>query len=168
MTLLLFLRGYRVGAIATLPEFLDNIVAALKLRAGLDGVNIFSGPVDDLTAGKEAIVFGVEMISAENEYMTMPQVECWERYTVTGWTWVQKPGRDETVIKAARDRAFALLEELVDYLASVNTTTAATVAALGVDDARVESWRLTQFFGDGTRDCKLEYSVAVKANYTPA
>lgn len=157
-----------MGAVATLPAFCDAIVAALKLRAGLSGVAVYSGPVDDLSAGKEAIVFGVEMISAENEFPTMPQVECWEEFDVTGWTWVSKPGAGETVIKAARDRAFAILEELVDYLASVNTTTAATQSAIGVDDARVTAWRLTQFFGDGTRDCKLEYTVHAKARYTPA
>jgi hypothetical protein len=157
-----------MGAVSTLPAFCDAIVAALKLRAGLSGVSVFSGPVDDLSAGTEAIVFGVEMISAENTQDTMPREECWEEYDVTGWTWVSKPGAGETVIKASRDRAFAILEELVDYLTSVNGTTAATVAALGVDDARVASWKLTQFFGDGTRDCKLEYSVHVKAHYTPA
>ena len=157
-----------MGAVSTLPAFCDAIVAALKLRAGLAGVNVYSGPVDDLSAGQEAIVLGVEMISAENEYPQMPMLEAWEQFDVTGWTWVSKPGAGETVIKTARDRAFAILEELVDYLASVNTSTAATVAALGVDDARVMSWRLTQFIGDGSRDAKLEYTVHVKAHYTPA
>ena len=157
-----------MGTVATLPTFCDSIVAALKLRAGLAGVNVYSGPVDDLSAGKEAIVFGVEMISAENTFETMPQVECWEAFDVTGWTWVSKPGAGETAIKTARDRAFAILEELVDYLASVNTSTAATQAALGVDDARVTAWRLTQFFGDGTRDCKLEYTVTVLGHFLPA
>ena len=157
-----------MGAVATLPAFLDAMVAALKLRAGLSGVNVYSGPVDDLSAGQEAIVFGVEMVSAENEYPQMPMLEAWEQFDVTGWTWVSKPGAGEAAIKTARDRAFAILEELVDYLATVNTTTAATVSALGVDDARVTGWKLTQFFGDGTRDAKVEYTVHVKAHYTPA
>jgi hypothetical protein len=157
-----------MGAVSTCPAFLDALRAALVLRAGLSGVNIFTAGVDQQSAGTEHILLGLEAIETDGEYETMPMAEVSEEYDVDGFSWVQKPGAGETVIKAARDRAFALLEEVSDYLTSVNTSTAATVAALGVDDARLTGWKLEQFPMDGTRDARLTFTIHVQARFLPA
>jgi hypothetical protein len=148
--------------------FLDNLITVLDaITPGLDGVALYSAAVDDLSAGTEAIVFAVEAQSTEYEYPTIPAVQAWETYNVEGRIWIVKPGAGETVIKAARDRALALLEQVHDKLASY-ATTAACLAALGVDDARITSWALEQYSGDGYRDCRIAFTIAVRARFTPA
>lgn len=158
-----------MGAVATLPDFLDKLRAALILRAGLAGVNVFTAGVDDDTAGSEAIVFGVDAIDAEVNYHTLPRQECFEEYDVKGITWIQKPATTDTEggIKAARDRAFELLEEVHDYLAVLGGTTA-TQTAVGVDKAELVGWKLEQLITPNTRDCKVEFTIAVSAHFTPA
>ena len=156
-----------MGAVTTVGTFLDNLVTVLTARAGLAGVNIYSASIDDLSAGQEAIVFAVEASQSEYENPTMAANETFENYTIEGRTWVTKPGAGETVIKAARDRALALIEEVHDALTAYDTT-AAYVAALGVDKARVQGWKLEQYIGDGYRDCRLSFTIHVKAHFTPA
>ena len=152
---------------STVGTFLDALRTVLVARDGLSGVNVFTGSVDHLSVGEEAIVFAVEAQEADYDLPTMTQVETFEEYTVEGRTWVVKPGAGETVIKAARDRAFALLEEVHDYVASLNST-AAFVAALTVDKVAVTGWRMEQLPGDGYRDCRLYFNLYVRAHFTPA
>ena len=156
-----------MGAVSTLPGFLDALRTKLIALDGLSGVNVFTGPVDDLSAGEEAIVFAVDAPEADYDLPTMTQVETLEEYEVEGRTWVVKPGAGETVIKAARDRCFALLEQVHDYIASL-TSTAAFVSALTVDKVAVTGWRMEQYPGDGYRDCRLSFTLHVKAHFTPA
>lgn len=157
-----------MGAVTTVGSFLDALRTVLAARSGLSGVNIFTGGVDDVSAGPEAIVFAVTKVeSGEYERKTAAYHEVWEEYPVTGRVWITKPGAGETVIKAARDRALALLEQVTDALDAYETT-AACQSALGVDDAQVTGWSLEQFIGDGYRDCRIEFTVSVKARFTPA
>lgn len=152
---------------STVGTFLDNLVTLLGVRAGLSGVALYSAAIDDLSVGQEGIVFAVESQSTEYEYPTVPAVQAWETYNVEGRLWIVKPGAGEAAIKTARDRALALLEEVHDQLASY-TTTAACLAALGVDDARITAWTLEQYPGDGYRDCRIAFTIAVHARFTPA
>lgn len=157
-----------MGAVTTLPAFLDALRTNLTALAGLSGVSVFTGPVDHLSIGEEAIVFAVETTTANFTYRTLPHVEVFEEYDVEGRVWVVKPGGGETVIKTARDRAAAILEQVVDELAAHNSPTSATQAAFGVDDARVVSWTLEQLAIDGGRDCRLTFLIRVTAKFTPA
>jgi hypothetical protein len=156
-----------VGTVATLPDFLDKLRAALILRSGLAGVNIFTAGIDDESAGAEAIVFAAEEVAAAGNYHTLPKAECFEEYPVEGWTWVQKPGAGEDAIKAARDRAFALLADVHSYLKSLGGT-ASTQSAVGVDEAQLVGWKLEQFITPNTRDAKLTFTIAVRAHFTPS
>jgi len=157
-----------MGAVTTVGAFLDAFCTKLVTRGGLAGVHVFTGPVDDISIGEEAIVFAVDETSAEFSYRTLPHIEVFEEYDVEGRIWVVKPGAGEAAIKATRDRALAIFEQVVDELATDNTSTAATVTALAVDDARVTGWELTQVVIDGGRDCRLAFTVSVKAKFTPA
>lgn len=156
-----------MATVSTIGTFLDSLVSVLSARAGLSGVNVFSGGVDDVSAGREAIVFAVTKVDCEYQNPLMSATETFEEYDVTGRVWVTAPGSGETVIKTARDRALELLEQVHDAL-SAYTDTAAYVAALGVDKARISGWSLEQFIGDGYRDCRLEFTVHVKAHFLPA
>jgi hypothetical protein len=157
-----------MGAVTTLPAFLDNLRTQLLAVSALSGVDVFTGPVDYVAVGAEAIVFCVEPTTADFIYRTLPHLEVFEEYAVEGRIWVVKAGAGETVIKAARDRAAAILECVVDELAAHNSPTTATQAAFGVDDARVTAWTLEQLAIDGGRDCRLSFTVSVTAKFTPA
>jgi hypothetical protein len=157
-----------MGSVTTVGTFLDTLRTQLTARGGLAGVAVFTGPVDNLSIGKEAVVFSVEETSTRYEYRTVPMAEVTEEYNVEGRIWIVKAGAGETVIKAARDRALAILEQVADELAAHNATTAATVAALGVDDARIDGWSLSQLVIDGGRDCRISFNVRVRAKFTPS
>jgi hypothetical protein len=147
--------------------FLDKLRDRLSERSGLRGVAIYSGPVDDLSIGQEAIVFAVEPFTADFSYRTLPALEVFEEYPVEGRIWVVKAGGGEAIIKAARDRTIELFAEVCAELADDNASTPDTQAALGVDDARVATWTLTQFVIDGGRDCRLTFKIDVSARFTP-
>lgn len=95
----------------TVSPFLSGLCDALKLRSGLAGVAIFSGPVSDETGGNEAIEFSE--VQNQIDWYALGRKARKETYTVTGWTLVVKYGKDEEqTIRDARDRAFALLDEV--------------------------------------------------------
>lgn len=157
-----------MGAVTTVGTFLDNLRTNLTALAGMSGVAVYTGPVDHLSIGQEAVVFAVEKTTASDAYNTLPREEVFESYPVGGRIWVVKPGGGEDAIKAARDRALALLALVAGELKAHNAPTTATQAAFGVDDARITSWSLEQFVIDGGRDCRIEFTIAVKATFTPA
>lgn len=157
-----------MGAVTTVGVFLDALRTKLGIRAGLAGVHIFTGPVDDVAIGEEAIVFAVDETNATFNYRTLPRIEVFEEYDVEGRIWVVKPGGGEAAIKATRDRALAIFEQVADELAADNTSTAGTVSALGVEDARITDWNLTQVVLDGGRDCRLAFTISVTTTFTPA
>lgn len=157
-----------MGSVTTVGTFLDNLVTQLGAVAGMSGIPVYTGPVDDLSIGQEAVVFAVEAESVDYSYRTLPKVEVFEEYAVSGRIWIVKPGAGEAAIKAARDRALDLLELVADELAAHNSPTTATQAAFGVDDARITSWTIEQYALDGGRDCRIAFTVSVKAVFTPA
>lgn len=156
-----------MGAISTLPDFLDALRTALAARAGLSGVNLFTAPVDEKSLGKECIVFCTEAQSGDITQPLMGGLEHFEEYDVQGFIWVTKPGAGETVIGTTRDRAFALLEEVHDYLASL-TSTAATQAAITVDRADLSGWTLEQFAEPGERHATLKFTISARGRFSPA
>lgn len=156
-----------MGAIPTLPDFLDGLRTALVARAGLAGVNVFTAPVDEVSMGKECIILAYEAESVEVEQPIMGRHENFEGMDVGGFIWVNKPGAGETVIAAARDRAFAILEQVIDLLDSY-TTTAATQTAIIVDQADVTGYTLEQVAQDSERHCFLRFQIRARARFTPA
>ena len=156
-----------MGAIPTVGTFLTNLRGVLVLESGLTGVNIFTGPIDEEAAGTEVIAFAAAPTRVDYRYPTVPSREVFEEYSVEGRIWIVKPGADEAVIAEARDRAIAILQEVHDKLDGY-VGTPACQAALGVDDARVSEWTLEQVVAPEARDCRLTFTVAVKARFTPA
>jgi hypothetical protein len=157
-----------MGAVTTVGTFLDALVTQLTGVAGLSGVAIYTGPVDHLSIGDEAICFAVDPVECDWRYRTLPHVEVFETYRVKGRIWIVKAGGGETIIKAARDRALALLEYVVDELAAHNTSRVATYAAFTVGDCRISALTLEQFVVDGGRDCRLTFTVDAEATFVPA
>jgi hypothetical protein len=147
--------------------FLERFADSLADYVSPSGAAVFTGPVDHLSAGQEAFVFAVEETRANYSYRTLPHIEVFEEYQVGGRVWVVRAGGGEEVIRAARRRAEEMLGEVASLLRDSNQTTASTLTALGVEDARLSSWALTQYAIDGARDCRIAFTIDCTARFTP-
>lgn len=161
-----------MGSVSTVAAFLDALRAALIVRAGLAGVNVYSGPVSLEDMGEESIILGAPgAIEGEYKYIVgTPQDRVDESYTIPGGIWIVKTGGGETRIKAARDRALALLEEIHDQLAGY-TSRVDRAAALGADRAFITGWEMEQFIGpegEKARDCRIKFTITCNGSFTPA
>ena len=87
------------------------LVDTWAARAGLTGVQIASGELGGNAASKERI----ELIGADTiaqDWAGIGRLSRDESLTLIGSIYVLRPGAGETVIRAARDRAFALMAEV--------------------------------------------------------
>jgi hypothetical protein len=153
-----------MGAVTTVPALLDALVAALAPLPGLAGVNVFSGPIaDPKEEGVEFIKLGTDEIEAEYTYrIGTPMQIATEEYEVPGVLLGVVSGTGETGIKAARDRAYALLGEVHDYLKANDTVGGA------VRDARIVRHRAKQFIYDDKQRCtEIAFWIRVQAEFTP-
>ena len=125
-------------ATSVLPDLLDAIQAGLDARAGLNGVTVLSGPADADDLGREYIALGLndpeisipqrpgaQTVNYRKESISIP---CELR--------ANQPGKGETNIRAARDRAFALFAEVEDWVRSNKTAGLSAVDALHITNAR--------------------------------
>lgn len=155
----------------TLPTFLDALVAALQLRAGLAGVLVFSCPVAPEHLGTEGIEFAEE-VSVTQQRAAMGSTHVEEEYPVSGSILVlasipKKASLAESInaaAKVARDRCAAILEEVTDELATNDAMTAT------VRDVRIASQTWRQGMapeGQMGRACWCEFSLEVTAHVTP-
>ena len=149
---------------SSLGVFLDSLRAQLLVRGGLAGVRIFTGPVGDHEIGAENIVFAVDPVDVAQAYPTVPQREAFESYSVEGRIWIVKSGGGETAIKAARDRALAILGEVQSECIGNDTMTTGGTAS--VRDVLLTSYKLEQAALDAARDCRIAFTLEVKGEYT--
>lgn len=156
---------------STLPAFLDALVAALQLRVGLAGVNIYSCPVDPADLGKEGLEFA-EDVSIEQARASMGSRDMEESYTVNGSLLVAAPiaakgakvASINAAAKVARDRAMAILSEITDELAD-NDAMSATVR-----DVSMASLEVHQGMGGETqlgRVAWVEFTMKVESRVSP-
>jgi hypothetical protein len=145
---------------SSLGVFLVAVRDALSARPGLAGVRIFTGPVGEKDIGQENIVFAVESIDVAQDFPTAGQREAFESYPVEGRIWIVKPGSGENAIEAARERALEILGE-VQSECSANMTMDGSVRSL-----LLTSYSLTQLPLDAARDCRVSFTIEVKANFT--
>jgi len=156
-----------MSAVTTLPAMLDALRTALAARTGLAGVNVFTADVDPESAGNEFLILASDDVMPEIGRPLAGGARHFETYSVPCFIRIAKPGAGETVIKAARDRAFALLEDVVDYLQSVKGT-AASLAALGVRDAYVADYTLAQGIGESARYVNLSFTIRAESHFDPS
>jgi hypothetical protein len=157
-----------MASVTSIDDFLTKLRTALMARQSLAGVAIYSASVEPESLGTKSILLAAEKVEADYRYRTLPRKECWEDYTVRATIEAVVPGAGETQIAAARSAVLGLLEELHDYLSSLNGT-AACVSALGVDDASITAWSLDQgVTASRERICRLEVRIAVSAHFTPS
>lgn len=100
---------------STAPAVLNGLVDLLTARAGLSGVQVTSGP---MPSGREKIEFheitGTQRFATFGKTPNRPTRA--EEFTLTGLVEVNHDGAGETVIRSARDRAYALVAEIENCL----------------------------------------------------
>ena len=155
-----------MGTVSTLPAFLDELRDALSARQGLVGVTIWTGSMPPERLGRESVVLAAtgDKITAEYNYRIGTQrVLTDEEYDVLARVETRSDDAGETGAQAVRDRAFAILGEIHDYLAA-NDTVGATVA-----DARITGWEYEAGpYAEGGRICRVAITIRVESQFTPA
>jgi len=152
----------------TLPTFLDALRAALANRAGLAGVSVFTCPVAPDDLGKQAIEIANE-VEIEQHRLSLSATTLDEEYPVPGAIIVYRTAKQGTqainsAAKLARDRADAIMEEVVDEI-TTNDTMSGTVR-----DVTITMQRWTQGMAPENRlgrFCRVEFTLTVTACVTP-
>ncbi len=154
----------------SLPTFLDALHAALDARPGLAGVNIFTCPVAPEDLGKEALELANDVpVEEPRAERSMGSTGLEEEYQVPGNAICFKTAKQgapaiNDAAKKARDRAYAILEEIVDEVAA-NDTMSGTVR-----DVTITAQRWTQGMAPENRlgrFCRVEFTLTVTAGVTP-
>jgi hypothetical protein len=146
---------------SSIPAFLDALKALLDARPGIIGpplVTVATGWLYDDTPPEAIILYGTVSAAREEVGMRGPQGFSYDHnVVVAGTIWILKSGQGETVIKAARDRAYGLLNE-VDATLAANPTVSGTVkyAAVTADPC-------LQGASDEGRWCEISFQVTYRA-----
>lgn len=137
------------------PDFLDALKTRLEARAGLAGVQINSAPMGADTA-KEAITF--HDLDGEQTWAALGQERKKDAFTVDGTTWINKPGKGETIAKEARDRAAVLLAEVEAELKNAFTS----VDGNQIRKLNLSNVGLAQGANDQGRWAQVTFSIDVE------
>lgn len=142
---------------STIPAVLDELRTQLTAVSALSGVTISTARLGTEDP-PEAIVFAD--VSMSEELMAMGQMRR-ETYTIDGMIYIQKPGANETAIKAARDRAFALFAAVETYLSDNPTINSKCL------DSDIKAVKLTQAVAPNIRIAFIEFAIEVDATKEP-
>jgi len=143
---------------STLPAVLTALQAALDGLSGLDGVSVFSGPAGD-SQTLECVELGAE-IPMTSEPAAMNGLRK-EEYSIDGSVFSIKPGAGETVIQAARTRAFAMYAYIETYLNDTPTIGGTCT------DSNLEQSKVKQSYLPDGRMCAIEFTINVTAFVNP-
>lgn len=139
---------------ASVPAVFDALKAKLDARPGLSGVLVRTGMLPDQN-GKDSLE--IHSVDARNEFVALGNRRIDEDYTITGSIWTHRRGiDDETAIKAARDAAFAVYDELLECLR---------------DDPRIDGnvrqsigggYQFVQGFDSEKRTARIEFDITIQ------
>ena len=96
------------------PDYMDTLRAMLQARPKLYDVVVVTGPIHD-SRGKDSLeLIGIE---SDNTWGALGNKRIDEDYILTAVIWGYARGADEeTAIKAARDAAFLIFDELLQVI----------------------------------------------------
>lgn len=128
-----------------MDAFVDGMLARANIISA--SVQVVSGYVGGDAAAKESIQL-TDWGPAEQRWGVLGNRRRDEEYTLNGLIWVTKAGKTEAAIRSARDRAFALLAEVEDFLRTDptigGTTKVAELAAYPGEQGANEEGRWVQ------------------------
>lgn len=96
------------------PDYMDTLRTTLQARPALADVVVMTGPIHD-SRGKDSLeLIGIE---ADNNWGALGNKRIDEDYILTAVIWGYSRGPDdESAIKAARDAAFVIFDELLQVI----------------------------------------------------
>ncbi|HJU00262.1 MAG TPA: hypothetical protein VJ966_03545 [Actinomycetes bacterium] len=147
---------------SSIPAFLDALKVLLDARPGLQGPPAVTVATGDLAAEtpREAIILAAARGPRATAGLRNPAAGGVPRNqdtVVFGAIWIVKPGQGETVIKAARDRAYALLGEVEQtLLANPQVGGSCMWAFIGTDS-------IDQGVNDQGRWAQVDFEITYRA-----
>lgn len=151
-----------MSSATTQGDAMTNLATALATRAATDG-NALEGVAVRSAAALKADASTREALElweteADEDWRTLGNRRREEKYRISGAIYAIRQGNTETVIRAVRGRALAILNELKDALSDdVTIGGAVRVAAL------VRS-QVKQDFTDNGRWCLIEFWIECEAH----
>lgn len=144
-----------------LGPYLDALVANLSARVGLTGVGVFSGWVGD-----DGGLKSIQLVSATTAYdwSSIGRGRHQEDTLVTGFIWIKTQGAGEPAIKASRDLAFSIWDELVSELRDNPSQGISEVESKVLPSSRDDDWAVT---ADGMRATRISFTLGVTFQITP-
>lgn len=150
---------------SAIPATLDALVDLLQARPALTGLQITSAALNLDHTEPESI----QLIEVESEagWAGMGRRTRDEAFTIKGALWVLRHDAGEAVVRGARDRAYALLDEVgacvhEDLRGSPGGTPGVTIVT-----AQLARHTLKQLIhGDGGRSEIVEFEIDVTARLT--
>lgn len=133
--------------------FMVALADKLALRANLAGVQIATGWLGGDSDARESIQ--LTAVRAEQRWGMVGNRRRDEEFTVEATIWVTRAGKNETVIREVRARAFALLAEIEDCL-RVDPTVDNTARV-----AQVSTYDMDQGATTAGRWCQLDFEILV-------
>lgn len=138
---------------SSVPEYLDNLKTLLEARPALIDVVVRTGPVGD-TRGKSSLEF--TEIEQTHNWGALGGRRIDEEYYINGVIWCYARGVDqEEAIKAVRDNAFAIFDEMLQQIRSDPKVNGTVVQSIP------ESYTLSQGYTSEQRVASLEFRVRV-------
>jgi len=138
---------------AAMIAFVDGMLARANIIA--DGVQVSSAYLGGDTAAKESIQL-TNVPQAEQKWGMLGNRRRDEEYTLAGLIWVVKAGKNETIIREARARAFELLAEIEDFI-RVDPTIGATTKV-----SELSRYPVDQGASAEGRWCQIDFEITCK------
>jgi len=138
---------------AAMNAFADGMLARANIISAK--VQVSTGYLGGDSAAKESIQL-TDVTPATQEWGLIGNRRRNEEYTLNGLIWVLKAGKNETVIRLARARAFELLAEVEDFLRLDPTIASTTLVS------ELASYPLDQGANQEGRWAQVDFAIACK------
>lgn len=151
-----------MGAVSTVPSFLDALRIALVNRTGLSGAKVYTAAVAAEDRGTKSICVDGEVTIAEESGNVLGTLRV-ERITVPMVAIATVNGSDlETSISAARRECFALVEQ-VEAARDADFDCGATIADWQISDRRL----FQGFVPDVGFLNQISFTLTILASFAP-
>lgn len=149
----------------TAHDYMNALAAKLAARAGLQGVQITTAPINNDDVKLEGITLSDVDTIQEEATIGHGNRDDQEEYVISCAAWCYKEGKGEDVAVAARARAVAILAEIESELGGQNGYHVG-LNSLGnqrILMARMSARDLRQGINDGYRRAIVPFEILVKA-----
>ena len=149
--------------------YLTTLRDSLLARPNLAGVQVFTGPIAE-DQGVERLMLATGesgTLTGNLDWRYLGNGRLVDEVRVPCTIWISKAGSGEDVIVATRQRAYAIVQEVVEELRSNGDQGFVHGPQKVFGDAIVETYTTQQgLSGDGYRSCRIEFTILFTAHLT--